>query len=356
MFKKLASLVFTVSVLAFSASIVSAQETQSRVIDEVVAQVNDGVITLSQINREMKDAVDSFVQQGKPKAEAEKLVAEKQGELIANLINEELLVQKAKELGVDKDVEQQINQRLADIMKQNNIKTVDALYAEMEKQGVDPKNLRDDWRRQAVRDLVLQREVQQKVYWQTNGTELKAYFDAHKDKFIKPETVSFDELFLSFAGRDEAQVRAKAKTLYDQLKAGADFDKIVKENGDPAYLAQQTGGKVEHFPIAEISEKKITNALAGVKPGDYTLPFDADTTGIAILKVTGREQRGNDAAFDETAVRMAIMQDKLPDAQKAYMSKLRNDAYIKVTDAYRPIVSPILFADERKTTSSTTKQ
>ena len=356
MFKKLAPVVFTAFALVFAVSSVSAQETQTKVVDEVIAQVNDGVITLSEIRREIKNSVDSLVQQGKTKEEAQKMVDEKQGEMIANLINEELLIQKAKELGVDKDIEEQINGRLADIMKQNNIKTVDALYAEMEKQGVDAKDLRDTWRRQATRDMVLQKEVQSKLYWQPNGTEVKTYFEAHKDKFIKPETVSFNELFLAFAGRDEAQVRTKAKQLYDQLKAGADFDKVVKENGDPSYLAAQTSGKVDKFPVTDITDKKIANAIAGVKQGDYTLPTDIDQVGIAILKITGREQRSNDAAFDDAAVRMAILQEKGPDAQKAYMTKLRGESYIKVNESYRPIVSPILFADERKTTGGTAKQ
>ncbi len=353
MFKKLGASVVACLVVVLAVGSASAQETQSKVVDEVVAQVNDGVITLSEIQREIKSAVDSYVQQGKTKEEAQKMVDEKQGELIANLINEELLVQKAKDLGVDKDVEQQINERLADIMKQNNIKTVAALEAEMEKQGVDPKDLRESWRRQATRDIVLQREVQSKLYWQPDGKELKTYFEAHKDKFIKPETVSFSELFLGFAGRDETQIRTKAKQLYDQLKAGADFDKIVKDNGDPSYLASQTGGKVEKFPVTEISDKKLASAIAGVKPGDYTLPIDLpDGVGMAILKVTGREARSSDSTFDENAVRQAILVEKGPDAQKAYMTKLRNEAYIKVNESYRPIVSPILFADERKTTST----
>jgi peptidyl-prolyl cis-trans isomerase SurA len=351
MFKKLAALVFTAFALVITGSSVSAQETQSKVIDEVVAQVNDGVITLSQVQREIKDAVDSLVQQGKTKEQAQKIVDEKQGEMIANLINEELLVQKAKEMGADKEADEQVNQRLADLMKQNNIKTVDQLYAEMEKQGVDPKGLRDDWRRQATRDLVLQKEVQSKLYWQPNTTELKTYFEAHKDKFIKPETISFSELFLGFAGRDEATVRTKAKTLYDQLKAGGDFAKIVKENGDPPTLTQGAG-KIEKFPVKDISDGKIAKAMVGVKVGDYTLPIEVDQLGIAILKIDGREQQANDAAFDENAIRMAILQEKGPDAQKAYMAKLRTEAFIKVNDSYRPIVNPILFADERKTTSA----
>ena len=139
------------------------QETQTRVIDEVVAQVNDGVITLSRIRRESKAIVDTYVSEGKTREEAQKLVDEKQGELIANLINEELLIQKAKESGLESDIEASINQRMSEIMKQYNLKTVEALYAEMEKQGVSPQELKDTWRKQATRDRVVQREVQSKV-------------------------------------------------------------------------------------------------------------------------------------------------------------------------------------------------
>ncbi len=168
-----------VSVLALAAMFAIpafAQETQVKVVDEVVAQVNDGVITLSRIKREMKDAVDSFVQQGKTREEAQKTVDEKQGELIANIINEELLIQRAKELGLEKEIEQALNERFVEIMKQYNLKTIEALYAEMEKTGVDPKEIREGWRKQVTRDLVIQREVQGKIYWGLGGKEIKYYY------------------------------------------------------------------------------------------------------------------------------------------------------------------------------------
>src|SRR5687768_5389162 len=106
---------------------INAQETQTRVVDEVVAQVNDGVITLSRIKREMKEAVEAFVEQGKTREEAQKMVDEKQGELFASLINEELLVQRSKEIGLESEIVALLNQRVADLMKENNFTTVEAL-------------------------------------------------------------------------------------------------------------------------------------------------------------------------------------------------------------------------------------
>lgn len=323
-----------------------AQETQERVVDEVVAQVNDGVITLSRVKREAKAIVDTEVQQGKTREAAQKAIDEKQGELIANLINEELLVQKAKDMNMDSEIEANLNQRFLQIMKQYNMKSVDALYAEMEKTGVNPQEIREMWRKQAVRDMVLQKEVQSKVYWQPSGKELKEYFEKNKSRFTKPETISISEIFLSFAGRDEAAVREKAKQLVAQLRAGADFGKVVSENSDRPDAAK-TKGKVDTMKLKDLDEK-FAAALKNTKAGGYSDPIEVDQIGINILRVDDRTQASSESFYDENAVRLAILAEKAPTAQKEFMATLRQDSYIKISETYRPIVAPILFAEERK--------
>ena len=323
----------------------TAQETQTRVIDEVVAQVNDGVITLSRVRRETKDIVDTWVKEGKTREQAQKMADEKQGELIASLINEELLIQKAKESGLESDIEANINGRMKQIMDEYKLKTVDELYREMEKAGVNPEELKATWRKQATRDRVIQREVQYKVYWSFNGKELKDYFEKNRAKFTKPETVSFSEIFLGFAGRDEAQVRVRAKALVAELKAGGDFAKLAKEN-DPGMVTQGTG-KAEKLVVKDLVDV-LSKPIAGLKVGEYTAPFDIEQLGVSILRIDEREQASAESFFDEMAVRQAMTNEKAPDEQKKFMSKLRENSYIKISDTYRPIVSPILFADERK--------
>lgn len=329
--------------LGFSAS---AQETQERVVDEVVAQVNEGVITLSRIKRESKAIVDGEVQQGKKREEAQKMVDEKQGELIASLINEELLVQKAKELGLDSEIDATLNRKFLEIMKQYNMKTLDALYVEMEKTGVNPQEIREVWRKQATRDMVMQKEVQSKVYWEASGKQLRDYFEKNKTRFTKPETVSVSEIFLGFAGREEAAVREKGKALVAQIRAGSDFDKLSKENSDPGVLTQGTG-KAEKLKVAELVDT-IALPLKNVKVGAITDPIEAGDVGVIILRVDARDQASSESLFDESQIRLAIMSEKAPEASKKFMSSLREDSYIKISETYRPIVAPILFAEERK--------
>jgi hypothetical protein len=232
-------------------------------------------------------------------------------------------------------------------MKENNVKTLEALYEQMRGQNVDPQEIRDMWRKQIVRERVIQREVQSAEYWKPTATAVKEYFEKNKAKFTKPETVSFSELFLGYAGRpDEASVIAKAMELVKQLRNGANFDQIVKDNGDKPIVAPESG-KTEKATTATLNDV-IKAPLGGVKVGGYTDPFIVKDLGVLILRLDAREAASSESFFDEQAVRSAILQERFPEAQKKFFSTLRQEAYIKISDTYRPLVAPILFAEERK--------
>ncbi|MBX3244903.1 MAG: peptidyl-prolyl cis-trans isomerase [Acidobacteria bacterium] len=337
---------FILFVAAVLVSPAFAQETEEYVVDEVVAQINDGVLTLSRIKRESKLLVDAQVEQGRSREDAQREVDEKQGEMIANLINEELLMQRGKELGLEREVEAAVNQRFLEMMRQYDIKTLEGLFEEMRKTGVNPDDVRDVWRKQLTREMVIQQEVHRKIYWGSSSKDLKDYFEANKQKFTKPETVTLSELFLSFAGRSEASVREKAKELLTQLRGGADWEKILLENSDRPTAAQDKG-KIGVQVVSDLNEK-ASAALKGINAGGYSEPIEADQVGISILRVDERSAASSESHFDENAIRMAIMSEKAEAEGKKYMSSLRQDAYIKINDSYRPIVAPILFAEERK--------
>lgn len=341
------SATFLIAVLFLTNFAAYAQESgEAKVVDEVVAQVNDGVVTLSRIKREMKATAESYVAENKKTPEqAQAEVEAKQGELIANIINEELLLQKGKELNVDSDVQGQINQRFLGLMKQYNLKTLDALYKEMEKAGVNPDDLREVWRKQFTRDAVFQREVDSRVYSNFTSKDIKAYYEANKAKFTKPETISISEIFLGFAGRSEAAVREKAAKIVAQARGGADFAKLAEENSDRPDV-KTTKGKAGTFNIKDMDERFV-KPLQNVKAGGVTEPIEIEE-GLEILHVDAKTQSSSESYFDENEARRMMTYEKLPDERKKYLTKLREESYIKINDAYRPLVAPILFADDRK--------
>lgn len=315
-----------------------AQESEAVVVDEVVAQVNDGVITLSRVKSEMKATIGTLVQQGKTPEAAKAEVESKKAELIANLITEEMIVQKGKDLGFEANVDVQINQRFAQIMKEQNIKTIELLYAEMAKANINPNDLRENWRKQIIRDMVFQREVDQRVYLGWSNKEIKEYYEKNKAKFTKPETVTLSEIFLGFAGRNPEDVRKNADEIIAQARGGADFAKLATEKSDRPDVAT-TKGAVGTFKVGELDEK-VGGAVKNVKAGEIA-KFETDE-GVEIIRVDSRVAASSEIVFDESAVRSAMTYEKLPDERKKYIADLRKDSYIKIAESYKAMVEPLL--------------
>lgn len=344
------SAILLIAILTFSGFTAIAQESELRVVDEVIAQVGDNVVTLSRVNREIEDIVAGLVAEGKTEAEARAEVEAKRWELIANIINEELLLQRAKDYGFDSEIEAQVNQRFLQIMREQNLKSLEELYTAMRQQGVNPEEIRELWRKQFAKDFVLQNDVDSKVFNGIKTEEVKVYFEANKAQFTKPETVELSEIFLSFAGNDPVAVRARAKQLVEQARTGTDFGDLAAQNSDRPEAATNRG-KAGVFNTKDMDPKYV-EILKDAQVGDILEPLELDDVGIQIIRLDARERASNESFYDETAVRRALALERIPQARKDYFVKLRQDSYIKINEKYRPQVAPILYAEERATASA----
>src|SRR5689334_6348275 len=113
-----------------------------QVVDEVIAQVNDDVITLSMLKKETKERIDALKQSGMTEQQATEEVSKRQAELIATLINEKLLLQKGKELDLASDIEAEVNRRMLQIANEQGITSIEKLYEAMRQSGLNPAAVR----------------------------------------------------------------------------------------------------------------------------------------------------------------------------------------------------------------------
>jgi parvulin-like peptidyl-prolyl isomerase len=342
---------------AIAAPAARAQEEGApRVVDEVVAQVNTEVITLSSLKREQANAVQALVQQSGGKmtpAQAEAEMQKRQAEVIATLINEQLLIQKGKELGLTEEVEAEVNRRMEDVRKQEGIATVAALEAAMNAAGVSPAAIRQSLRVEIMKNFVLGSEVDRKIFWSIPEADVKSYFERHKDKFRKPEAVTLSEIFLGTTGKDEAEVKARANQLVQQLRVGGDFKAVAmvqseRENNTGQRVAPQTGGKIGTFPINQITHEGLAAAVKTLRAGQISDPVKMEG-GYTILRVDERTPAG-EAAYDDRKVREAITVERLEKERKLYIDGLRREAYVDLAPSYRDAVLPLLKTSEPQTT------
>jgi peptidyl-prolyl cis-trans isomerase SurA len=336
-FKSLTAALFIAAAVLFLPVVGTAQEGEPVVIDEVIAQVNDGVVTLSQLKREMKERVETLKQSGMSADQAQAEVEKHKAELIATLINEELLLQKGKELDLSERVEAQVNRRMLEVAQENKIPTIEKLEEEMRKAGVDPAATRQTMRTEMMKQAVLEGEVDSKLFYGLSSDELRAYFDAHKDKFLKPETVDLSEIFLTLAGKNEADVKARAAQLVTQIRGGADFGTLAAAYSE---RSQQAKGKVGLFEVPNL-RPDIAAAIKNVPQGGVSEPLKSDE-GYQILRVDARTAGSNTPTFNEQNVRQAITMERLPKEREDFMQRLRNDAYVSIASTYRDAVQPLL--------------
>src|SRR5256884_7531052 len=149
-----------------------AQEGEPVVVDEVIAQVNDGVVTLSQLKREMKERIETLKQNGMTEQQANSEVAKHKPELIALLVNEQLLLQKGKELDLTERVEAEVNKRMLEVAKENGITSIDKLDEAMRQAGLDPSGIRQTMRIEIMKQAVLESEVDSKLFYSFSQDEL----------------------------------------------------------------------------------------------------------------------------------------------------------------------------------------
>jgi peptidyl-prolyl cis-trans isomerase SurA len=321
-----------------------AQEGELQVVDEVIAQINDDVITLSMLKRETKERIEALKQSGMSEPEATAEVAKRQAELIATLVNEALLLQKGKELELSNDVEALVNSRMLEVAKEQGITSIEKLEIAMREGGVDPVATRQTLRAELMKQAVIQQEVDRKLFFGWTMEELKKYFAENQDKFRKPETVTLSEIYLSFAGKNEAEVKARALELVKQLRAGGDFAKVAAANSEREQngvrVATQTGGKVGTFEVPDLRED-IANSAKPVQVGGISEPLRSND-GFQIFRVDERTPASSAATFNENQVREAMTMERGTKAREDYLQGLRNDAYIKLSENYRASVAPLL--------------
>ena len=113
---RLAGLAAFALIVMLTPSLALAQEGEMQVVEEVIAQVNDDIITLSMLRREIKEQIEALQQKGMTEQQAKEEVEKHRTELIATLINEQLLLQKGKELEICQKVEDDVNHRMLEVM------------------------------------------------------------------------------------------------------------------------------------------------------------------------------------------------------------------------------------------------
>lgn len=314
----------------------SAQAQQDpELVNEVIAQVNNDIITRADYLNALHDFRDELGRQMAGKSEAEiNAEYEKMKPTVLDLMIEDLLLeQKCKEMNID--VEAQVNQELIQIAQQNGFKDPIAFEQQMKAQGIDPDEARRQLRKNIQHHEVLEREVYMPLFQKITEKEKHDFYDAHKDAFIVQGDVVLSEIFLKIDNETANEVEQRAKRLVAELRAGGDFQEAVAKNSAPDQPSRANNGKMGSFKLEDL-KPDVKAAIANLKTGEITDPIRAQN-GFQIIRLDER-QEAVVHKFEEPAVQRSITgelaKERFMDAQKKFTKSLREDAYVYIKPGY----------------------
>jgi peptidyl-prolyl cis-trans isomerase SurA len=338
-----------------------------QVVEEIVARVNGSIITRSEFLRSKDQLKDDVKQQDA--ANADKLFGEREKDILRDLIDQQLLLEKGKDLGITGDTD--LIKRLDQMRKDMKLETMEELEKAATAQGISYEDFKQNMRNQIITQKVIGEEVGSHL--NITNDEQQKFYDQHKSELEQPESIRLSEILIApekpaikpaaekpaenatadpnaanggnpnpqdetgEAAKKSAEAsalaaaEAKANELLKQLRAGASFEDAAKKNSAGPSAAQ--GGDLGVFKRGTLA-KEIEEKTFAMKSGEIT-----DVTrvkqGYIILKVTDHQMAGIPPMKDVgPKIQDALYYEKLQPALRAYLTKLREEAYIKIQEGF----------------------
>lgn len=297
------------------------------VVEDIIARINDRIITRSDYERAERELTQEERQDNATPEQA----AERQKNLLRDLIDQQLLLSRGADLGINADAE--VIRRLDEIRKQNHMDSMEELEKAAAAQGVSFEDFKANIRNGIITQEVVRDEVGSKL--QLSPSQEQAYYEAHKQEFAQPEQVRLSEILITTpADPTDAQIaaaKAKADDIAAKIKAGQDFATLAKQDsGDPTAAQGGDLGTYKRGALAKVLEDQTFD----LPVGGVTAPIRT-RQGFVILKVTDHQKAGIPTLKEiEPQIQEAMYMAQMQPALRAYLTKLREDAYIEIKEGF----------------------
>jgi peptidyl-prolyl cis-trans isomerase SurA len=308
----------------------------AEILEQVLVKVNGEIVTQTEFHRIQINALRELPNQPDPgrlsDAELSKLLAQVTPQAIVTVIDELLLMQRAKELSLAVS-DAQFGQVLDSIKKDNKIESDAAFEAALKSEGMTLAQLKQILSKRILIGQVQQREIGSRV--DVTEAEERAYYDAHLSEFGTTPSVTLREIQVnatvdpvkkvaSVGAIEEA--REKAAAIRARILKGDAFEKVAAEVSDAPSKAN--GGLIGPISRNEMNEE-VLKMISSMKVGDIT-PVLNTATGATLFKLESSID-STTLPFESARASIAdrLTSEKIGAEFKKYMARLRSQAIIE---------------------------
>jgi peptidyl-prolyl cis-trans isomerase SurA len=304
-----------------------------RTVEEIIARVNNEIITRSEYEKSRNSAEEDARQECEAKCTPEQLRAdidERQKTSLRDLIDQSLLVQRAKDMGVS--VEPELIKRLDAIRIQNKIESMEELEKAVTSQGLNWEDFKNNIRNTLLTQRVVSSEVGSHIT--ISDEEISKYYEAHKKEYVRPEQVALREIEVSTQGKKPEEIpdlRKKAETTLQRVKDGEDFGEMAKRFSDSNTKTQ--GGFLGMYKRGELS-KELEDKVFNMKKNELTEVTETKQ-GFLILQVLEHYDEGEQSlAKVKNEITDKLYGARMEPAMREYLKTLREQSFVVIKPGY----------------------
>jgi peptidyl-prolyl cis-trans isomerase SurA len=319
-----------------AAPVMPAPGTNGKTVEEIIARVNNEIITRSEYEKAKNSAEEDAKQECGSKCTPEQLRADiddRQKNVLRDLIDQSLLVQRGKDMGVS--VEPEVIKKLDQIRIQNNLGSMEDLEKAVSGQGVNWEDFKNNIRNGILTQRVIGSEVGSHI--NIGKDEIQKYYDAHQKDFIRAEQVGLREIVVNTAGKKDSELpdlKKKAETALQRVKDGEDFGEIAKRLSDGSTAKE--GGFLGIYKRGELA-KELEDVVFKMKKSELTDVLDTKQ-GYLVLQVLEHYDEGQQPLTKvENEIMDKLYSQRMEPALRDYLKTLREQSYVIIKPGYQDI-------------------
>jgi peptidyl-prolyl cis-trans isomerase SurA len=291
----------------------------AKVINKVVAVVNNEVITEAEVERRLaaKEVSGGKVVDEKARRRA----------AIESLINDRLMDQILKSADIEVS-EDDLARAIAGVLQSTGM-NIEQLRGEIASKGMSW----EDYRKEIENHIRRIKFINQVIGPQVKVTEqdIRDYYQRHQEDYRGSSKAHIAQIFLPIGGirsQQEAEaLRDKAISISNQARKGKSFKELARKHSEGPN--SENGGDLGMVTLKDLPPA-VAQTVQSMKVGDVSQPIFTEKGLIIVKLISLPELSPEDFSASRDRIYQRIYEERADETLQAYLQKERQKAFIEI--------------------------
>jgi len=303
-----------------------------RFADGIAAIVEDRIITVDDIRRDITPLIATLQQSARNEKEFNEKLESLEDDVIQNRIDKVLIV---KEFNKAKDGDEKNKRQVPPSIIDNQIAEIQInqfdgdrskFLAYLRSRGMTLREFRKEQEEQIIYDYMIQQQRKSQSF--VSPVKVETFYKENRDRFYQEDSALLRVIqFTRSSGVTDAQLEGKAQEVLSKFHSGNSFAELARQYSQDT--RRNKGGDWGWTKRSDM-RKEFSDVLFKLKKGEVSQPIFT-TEGCFLLYVEDRKFAGIQPLEDvRDDVERILAQQMTRQAQGHWLERLRRNGYIKM--------------------------